>query len=257
MLAGKAVRQIKRLVAAQRDRDFQKGLARPRRNDPADLAAFQIEAVLIEPALCTGGLHDVERDRQRVRRALGMDVQVRAVEHDLTLLQPRSLNECERGHRFTAIADDIGIIVFVIVAPIARPEIAERQEVEIVIVRQAQHKGIAAARANHIVIGSRPDIGADEELAVRRRQHHHLRTISIVQPIFAVTLGQFLDQDVAQKGLVIAKPPQPPGSVVQTVLVLRIEPKGSQSIGAFGQSCLPIIGNVDHAGHGHAPASWG
>ena len=103
------------------------------------------------------------------------------------------------------------------------------------VVRQPQHKGIAAAGPGHIVVRRGPDIGTDEELAIGRGQHDHLRAIGIVQHIIAVALGQLGNQDIAQKGLVIAQSPQPGGGVEQAFILLGIEPKRSQRCTDVGQ----------------------
>ena len=223
MAAGKAVRQIKRFVAAQPDRDFQEGLARPRREDRCDRALVEVKAVLVQPMLSGDRLHDVQRNRQRIGRQLRVHVDMGAVEHQLARLQPRTLDKPQRGHGFPPVTRDFAIVELVIVAPVSRPEIAERQEVEVVIVRRSQHEGRPAARADQMILRRWPDIGADKELAAPQCQHDDLRAIDIVQHVLAVPVGQFLDQDIAEKRIIVAQAAQPARRVEQAVLLTRIE----------------------------------
>src|SRR3546814_18785714 len=81
-------------------------------------------------------VHDVEADRQAVRRKLVVDVAVGAIKHHPPFGKLAALDEIQ-GHRFAVAAVDAFRVIVVIVADIARSPIAGGQEVEIMVVRQA------------------------------------------------------------------------------------------------------------------------
>ena len=257
MAAGEVLRQIECLFAAQPHRDAQQSLGRCGGQHGRNCSALKIELVLIEPPLRATGVHDVERDREAISGKLGMDIQIGAVELDLALFQPRPFDKPQRWHRLTPPAIDRSKIILVIVAPIARPEIAQGQKVEIVIVRQSDREGRIAAGADHVLIGRGPDVGADEEIALRRDQHDHLRTISVVQSVSAVPPGQLLNQHIAQESLVVAQPPQPPRSVTKTFLFAGVKPAGTQGIADFIERRRAAVSYIDYSWHTAIPASCG
>ena len=140
---------------------------------------------------------------------LRVDIAVGAVEHQLALLEPGAFDEAQAWHRLIVIADHRLVIVIVVIAPITRAKIAQGQEAEIVVMRQAIGERGTARGAQHVLIARRPEVGPNEEGAVRRRQHHHLGAIGIIEHVLAVALGQFGHQHIAQKLPVITQPPQP------------------------------------------------
>ena len=186
-----------------------------------------------------------------------MHIDMGAVEHDLARLQSRAFDKPQRGDCFAAVARNLGKVVLEIVAPIAGAEVAVGQEAEIVIVRHSDRKGRLAARADHVLLGRGPDIGADEKAAAWRDQHDHLRAVCATRCLVAVALGELVDQDVAQKGLVIAQPPEPARGVIKAGIVMRIEPCRSDTRGGFIKRCNARVLDFDDLRHQCSSASSG
>ena len=219
-------------------------------------ALVGVEPVLIQPALRPARVQDIHRNRQRIGGQLRVNVDMGAVELQLPLGKPVATHRFQ-GHRLATIARDGLIIGLVIVAPIARPEIAHRQEVEIMVMRQAIDKGRAAAGAHHRLVGGRPQIGAQQTIGARAAQHDRLRAIGIVILRIIVAGFQLVEDDVAQKVAVVAKAAQHPCGILHAFGLARVKADGGQRLVRFLQRHHGSVGHVEIAGHQASSSSAG
>jgi hypothetical protein len=177
-----------------------------------------------------------------------MHVAMGAIEHHLALFEARTLHEPE----VDLLAGEAGhtlIIIFVIVAPIARAEIADGQEREIMIMRQAVEEWRGAAVDDDAVLLGRPEIGADQEVPRLRVEQDDLRAVMIGRQPSGAGLLELLDDKVAEEAAIIGQllQRQPPRNHAR--LVVRIERSGLQHLDEVAE-LDPLLGfGANQAGH--------
>jgi hypothetical protein len=152
-------------------------------------------------------------------------------------------------------ADHLVIVVFVIFAPIARAEIADGEEREIVVVRHPVEEGVGAAVADDAVLERRPEIGADDEPPRAVVQHDHLGAVLVVADLALAALLQLGDHQLGEEFTVVGQLPElgPPGGEI--VLVLAVEAAGLEPLDQLGERDPVLARGVDHARHKLPPCS--
>ena len=192
-------------------------------------------------------MHDVERHRETFARQLRMHIDMRAVEHQLALMQRAALDETQR-RLFAGIAADSLVVAFEIVAAVARTEVTARQKRKVVIVRDAVNKGARPAIAETQILLGGPDVGAQEHRAAALGKHDRLRSKAALY--FArLPPRQAIHQQVGQERAVVVEPPQPACRLVDAGGIARVKIERSQRLDAFGQRTALGGRIVDHQRH--------
>ncbi|MGQ3139660.1 MAG: hypothetical protein ACT6Q5_13990 [Sphingopyxis solisilvae] len=142
-----------------------------------DRAGFAVDDILVAPGDMVALVHDVQADRQAGRRVLAVEVAVGAVEAQLALAELAAPGEGQVQRLVVAAVDRFGIEL-IIVAEIAGAEIADGEEVEIMVVRDAVGEGGGAAGPIGGVGRGGPDVGAQIPAARAAVEEDDLRRIA-------------------------------------------------------------------------------
>jgi hypothetical protein len=191
---------------------------------------------------------DVQRHRHGVGRQLQVNVAVAAIEQDLALIEPRALDEPQLD-RLAGDPDGPLVIIFVIVAPIARALVTDGQEAEIVIVRQAVEEWRRAAVRDHAVLGGRPDVGAQQIFLRGSVEHDHLGAVLADPGLGGAILLELLDDQIAEEAPVVGEAAQGLAISAETLLVLRIEASGLERLDQVAELDPRVGLRLDQARH--------
>ena len=192
-MPAEAFGEVERFGPAQPNRDAQEGLGRSRIEHAGHRVRIDVEPILIEPARCRFGRDHVERDGEALGRQLAVDVAMCAVVDQAARSQRAAFRKAQ-VRRLAAPARHLRIVVLEIVAQIAGAEVAHRQEIEIVIVRQAVDEAARAAGAEGVIALGWPDVGAQEIAVAAARKHDRLRAVAAFDAVVAIRVRDLRDE---------------------------------------------------------------
>src|SRR5690606_40429061 len=96
--------------------------------------------------------------------------------HQLARAERTALHELQ-ARRLTASTRNRCVVIFVVVAAITGSKVADGQEIEVVIVRDAVDEAASAARADGVIALRRPYVRAQEEAVPQARKYDRLRPV--------------------------------------------------------------------------------
>src|SRR3546814_3161065 len=198
--------------------------------------------------------HDVEADREACRRTLAGDVAVGAVEHHLALIELAALDELQVQRLAEAAVDGFGVVI-IIVADIAGAEIARRQEVEIMVVRDAIGKGRGTAGGIDGVARRRPQVGAQVKTARAAVEQEDLRRIAIDFELVGIACLERRDDAVGEEVAVAPEPGEQRGAMCDARFAGQVDAAVVEARGDFGEVERGAGGRFDQAGHGMLKSS--
>lgn len=183
-----------------------------------------------------------------------MHIAMCAVVHQLALMQSTAFDEAQSGW-LAPVSGNCLMVIFVIVAAIAGPQIAVSQEIEVVIMRGSVGEAMGTAPAETTVPFTWPDVRPQEKPVARSGQHDRLRTVGTVRTVSLACAGQQTDHPVAKKGPVFTQRLEISCNSEDAGFASCIEPAGRNRRSAFvDRHCVTALPELDYPRH-NSP-SW-